>query len=91
MASPPPAPTEEPVGKDASERREGRPDRPKREYEEIPEMTVEEAHKALNALPKVKKLSIYIYIPQQVCAISLTPVCYPAVVVFVLLSTPVLQ
>lgn len=54
VVSPPPAPVEEPVGKDASERREGRPERPKREHEEVPDMTVEEAHKALNALPKVK-------------------------------------
>lgn len=53
VVSPPPAPIEEPVGKDASERREGKPDRPKREYEEVPDMTVEEAQKALNALPKV--------------------------------------
>lgn len=53
VVAPPPVPVEEPLGKDASERREGRPERPRREPEEIPEMTVEEAHKALNALPKV--------------------------------------
>lgn len=53
VASPPPVPVEESIGKDASDKREGRPERPKREQEEIPDMTVEEAHKALNALPKV--------------------------------------
>lgn len=53
VASPPLVPLEEPVGKDAPEKREGKPERPRREPEDIPEMTVEEAHKALNALPKV--------------------------------------
>lgn len=47
-------------GRDASptDRREGRPERPRREPEEIPDMTVEEAHKALNALPKVNVTSL---------------------------------
>lgn len=54
VATPPPVPVEESVGKDASEKREGRPERPKREQEEVPTMTVEEAQKALNALPKVR-------------------------------------
>lgn len=60
VASPPapPAVEEQPaVVKDAPERREGgRPERPRREPEEIPDMTVEEAQKALNALPKVRKV-----------------------------------
>lgn len=55
VVSPPPVPLEEPVWKDAPEKREGKPERPRRELEDIPEMTVEEAHKALNALPKVNK------------------------------------
>lgn len=54
VVSPPPVPLEEPVGKDAPEKREGKPERPRRELEDIPEMTVDEAQKALNALPKVK-------------------------------------
>lgn len=58
VATPPPVPVEEQqqpaAGKDASEKREGRPERPRREPEEIPDMTVEEAQKALNALPKVR-------------------------------------
>lgn len=54
VATPPPVPVEETAGKDASEKREGRPERPKREPEEIPDMTVEEAKEALNALPKVR-------------------------------------
>lgn len=54
VVSPPPVPLEEPVEKDAPEKREGKPERPRREPEEIPEMTVEEAHRALNALPKVR-------------------------------------
>lgn len=55
VVSPPPVPTEESesVAKDATDKREGKPERPKREPEEIPDMTVEEAQKALNALPKV--------------------------------------
>lgn len=60
--SPPPAPVAEEVvaeggGVAAAEsgtRRDGKPERPRRELEEIPDMTVEEAHKALNALPKVR-------------------------------------
>lgn len=51
--TPPPVPTEEAPAKDAGEKREGKTERPKREPEEVPDMTVEEAHKALNALPKV--------------------------------------
>ncbi|CAM9420671.1 unnamed protein product [Ectocarpus sp. 12 AP-2014] len=54
VATPPPVPTEEPTGKDVPDKREGRPDRPKREPEEVPDMTVEEAQKALNALPKAE-------------------------------------
>lgn len=38
-----------------AERRDGKPERSRRD-EDIPEMTVEEAHKALNALPKVRGL-----------------------------------
>ncbi len=53
VVSPPPVPTEEALVKDVAEKREGKPERPKREPEEVPDMTVEEAHKALNALPKV--------------------------------------
>lgn len=37
----------------ADQRRDGKPERPRREPEDIPDMTVEEAQKALNALPKV--------------------------------------
>lgn len=55
VVSPPPVPVEEPSGKDGSERREGKPERPRREQDDVPDMTVEEAHKALNALPKVGK------------------------------------
>lgn len=52
---PPPAPAmDEPVAKDAAEKRDGKPER-RREREEIPEMTVEEAQKALNALPKASR------------------------------------
>lgn len=47
VASPPQPPVEEIAGK-------GRPDRPRREPEDVPDMSVEEAHKALNALPKVR-------------------------------------
>ena len=53
VVTPPPVPTEEAPAKDAGEKREGKTERPKREPEEVPDMTVEEAHKALNALPKV--------------------------------------
>lgn len=53
VATPPPVPTEENLAKDVTDKREGKPERPKREPEEIPDMTVEEAQKALNALPKV--------------------------------------
>lgn len=53
VVAPPPVPTEETFAKDATDKREGKPDRPKREQEEVPDMTVEEAQKALNALPKV--------------------------------------
>eukprot|EP00752_Nemacystus_decipiens_P012546 g11112.t1 len=52
VVAPPPAPTEETFAKDAADKREGKPERPKREQEEVPDMTVEEAQKALNALPK---------------------------------------
>lgn len=58
VATPPPVPTEEPIGKNAGDKREGRPERPKREPEEVPDMTVEEAQKALNALPKVCLVSL---------------------------------
>lgn len=47
VASPPQLPVEEHTGK-------GRPERPRREPEDVPDMSVEEAHKALNALPKVR-------------------------------------
>ena len=53
VVAPPPVPTEETFAKDATDKREGKPERPKREPEEVPDMTVEEAQKALNALPKV--------------------------------------
>lgn len=59
VVSPPSEPTPVPegessAGKESStaERRDGKPERNRRE-EDIPDMTVEEAHKALNALPKV--------------------------------------
>lgn len=59
VISPPPVPTpaaegESIAGRDHSptERRDGKPDRPRRD-DDIPDMTVEEASKALNALPKV--------------------------------------
>lgn len=61
-ASPPPVPAAEEVvaesggvvAAESGARRDGKPERPRRELEEIPDMTVEEAHKALNALPKVR-------------------------------------
>lgn len=59
---PPPVLVEDPLAKetpgsgvaDQGGRRDGRPERPRREVEDTPDMTVEEAHKALNALPKVR-------------------------------------
>ncbi|CAM9182476.1 unnamed protein product, partial [Sphacelaria rigidula] len=61
-ASPPPVPAAEEVvaesggvvAAESGARRDGKPERPRRELEEIPDMTVEEAHKALNALPKAE-------------------------------------
>lgn len=72
VATPPPVPTEEPIGKNASEKREGRPERPKREPEEVPDMTVEEAQKALNALPKV---CMYVYTDFVGCRLRFDPPC----------------
>ena len=50
---------EESLEKDVMERKEAKPDRPRREPEEVPDMTVEEAHKALNALSKVGTVTRY--------------------------------
>eukprot|EP00903_Cladosiphon_okamuranus_P017482 g16102.t1 len=70
VVAPPPVPTEESVAKDVTDKREGKPERPKREPEEVPDMTVEEAQKALNALPKPEPQPDNDEHEQQVAAIN---------------------